>query len=234
MNEFSFRLCLSKFGSVLILILCFFLPDVEAGFLNLNNLQQDDMVTPQFLDTYIIVQTSGDVLNKSIILKGNLWEEPEIESSTEIFSDSNQSIRPGMIQFIFDIPDQTFTYDFKDTERASIEGKGGFADIFNRLYSTETMQSIELRNHKDSDLAKKTLSSVDNLIEPLTVSELKLLSTISVDTMDIDNRMPSKHTSAPFQQILESISEFYLTMIFLFVLVLVGSYAGFRLKIKKN
>ena len=239
MDFSKIRSCFTGFASLLIFLFFFSLDKADAGFLNFNSLQHGEMVTTQTPGVTITANNLGSGQNKATIFHSRLSGTPEGDGSVDTFPNSAGSNLSGTTTFDFDIPNLSFGFDLVDIEQSSANNKGIFAEFFDRGFAIETMIFNDMKARTSTETLKHTGNNSLNRIEPLTVSELSSWFARSMSTTSLDNLVRGfsvyyMRSDSTVQPVSKPFTTVHLITILLFGFGLVGSYAGFRWKLKKN
>ena len=233
------RSCFTMFVALLIFLFVISLGKADAGFLNLNSLQHGEMVTTQIPEVIITANNLDVGQNKVTIFDRRLSGTPEGDGSVNTFPKGAGSNLSGTTTFDFDIPNLSFAFDLIYIEQSSVENKRAFVEFLDRGFAIETMSLNDIKTRSSTESYKHTGNNLLNRIEPLTISELSSWFGTSMSNTSLDNlgkgfSVSYKRSDSTVQPVLKPFTTVHLITILLFGFALVGSYAGFRWKLKKN
>ena len=239
MDFIKIRSCFTGFTSLLIFLFFISLGKADAGFLNLNSLQHGEMVTTQIPGVTITANNWGGGPNKATIFDRRSSGTPEGDGSVNTFLNGAGLNLSGTTTFDFDIPNLSFPFDLVDIEQSSVENKRAFVEFLDREFAVETMSFNDIKARSSTESYMHTGNNSLNRIEPLTVSELSSWFGRSMSTTSLDNLVRGfsgyyKRSDSTVQPVSKPFTTVHLITILLFGFGLVGFYAGFRWKLKKN
>ena len=225
----------TRFAPLLIFLFFSGLGQADAGFLDLNSLQQGEIVTIQIPDGTISANNLTE-LGNLLTITGN---DTDIKNNLTGGLISEEGSNPtGTITFDFNIPNLSFGIDLVDIEQSSTDYAGTFVEFFDRGSSIGTMGFNGLKSHSSAESPYYTGNNSLNRIEPFTVSELNSLSNTSITSFDkvvismggsgrgiSDDWVPPVPKPTTMQPTT--------MLLFGFGLVGVGGFAGFRRKFRK-
>ena len=239
MDFIKIRSCFTGFASLLIFLFFVSLGIADAGFLNLNSLQHGEMATTQIPGVTIIANNLESGPEKATIFDRRLSGTPKNDGSIDTLPNGSGSNLSDTTTFDFDISNISFAFDLIDIDQSLVENRGAFVEFYDRGFTIETVRFNDTKARSSTESYKHTGNNALNRIEPLTVSELSSWFDRSMSTTSLDNLVKGfnvyyKRSDSTVQPVPKPFTTVHLITILLFGFGLVGSYAGFRWKLRKN